>query len=315
LWSDVYVELRAGGDWLVAHHPNPEIAVIPILPDGREDNLRQPCILTQFGERPSWPIWTEASPDGTAVVFTDWARPVGGPTFGDTYILTGLDTIMNAPKLEGTNISSLAPNSLLDPRIIDVRAADTPNCTVMPHFTQDGKTVIYAEEWNNVFDADRFFETMTLSNWDIMVSDAAPGGEDFRLDRPLNQACAVSTPGGTKVIYLRQVEDRYHLFITTLKTATTLPATQTGDPGDNSIVTTATVSATDTASTQMTVPVGTVVDFPAGAPQEILITTPIPPVATAQLPPDIQAIPVVREFGPPGTTFSQPVLVTIAYTN
>jgi len=303
-----------GADWLVAH-PAGEVVLYPILPDGSEDHLRQPCIATQFGERVQWPIFPVVSPDGTSVVFIDWAKPDGEPTLGDTYILTGLQAIMGAPKVEGTDISSLAPTSLSDPRIIDVRASETDNCTVMAHFTQDGMKVIYSEDWNHVYQSNDFFGTMPLCNWDIMVSDATPGGDDYQLDEPLNQACARPTPGGTRLIYIREEAGSYHLYITTLETATTLEAIDYGDPEDNAVITTDTVTATDTASTQVTIPVDTIVDFPTGALQEIQITTPIDLVATPDLPPDVVGIPVLREFGPSGTTFSVPVVVTITYTD
>jgi hypothetical protein len=63
------------------------------------------------------------------------------------------------------------------------------------------------------------------------------------------------------------------------------------------------------------VPSGTTIDFPVGEEQEIQIWTPIDPATEPELPGGVNKIPVIREFGPEGTTFSSPITVTITYTD
>jgi hypothetical protein len=80
--------------------------------------------------------------------------------------------------------------------------------------------------------------------------------------------------------------------------------------------------AVDPAGTTITMPPATTITFPSGVlTPEITIETPISPVATPQLPPTppgedvINAIPVVRTFGPSGTTFAPAIPVTISYND
>lgn len=169
-----------------------------------------------------------------------------------------------------------------------------------PVFSQDKSLVLFSEDWNNVF-ADRdFFTTPALADFDVMIANADGYEADQRLQAPGNQAVTVPTRGGTRIVYVRESGGVLRLYITTLEVRTPVGGTQ---------------QAMDGSGTKVTVPLGTAIDFPAGQPQKIQIQTPVDPVLPAQFPAGVEAIPVVREFGPSGTTFSPPAVVTISYTD
>jgi hypothetical protein len=87
------------------------------------------------------------------------------------------------------------------------------------------------------------------------------------------------------------------------------------DQGNNDILTTTDQTASDASGTVVEVPSGTTIDYPASEPQTIQISTPIDPATEPELPAGVEAIPVIREFGPDGTQFSPPITVTISYTD
>jgi hypothetical protein len=125
---------------------------------------------------------------------------------------------------------------------------------------------------------------------------------------------ATPTPGGTRIIYTSGISDM-RLYATTLEVKNDLSGTPVGTPEDNTIITTTPQTGTDGSGTQVAVPAGTTVQFPPNAPQVIQITTPISPVSTPQVPPTVDAIPVIREFGPAGTQFNPPITISISYTD
>ena len=145
-----------------------------------------------------------------------------------------------------------------------------------------------------------------------MVANADGFEKDVRLQVSGNQGIVAPTHGGTRFVYMRDAAAVPHLLMATLDVSRPMAGAQLGS---NDVATAFNQSVADGSGTRISVPKNTTIDFPAGADQEIVITTPIDPVTPAQLPSDIDAIPVVREFGPDGTTFSNPVEVTIAYTD
>jgi hypothetical protein len=299
------------------------LIALPILSDGSGDFARNPVIVTNFTPS-SFPgglgiDWPNVSPDGNRVTFAAYSQSdtPGIADSGDIYVLDSLPAILAAPKIAGTNISSLAPVNLGDPNLIPVRVSDTPdNFAETPSITQDNKLVIYEEDLNNIFRNADFFNSVELGDVEIMVSQADGNGRDFRIQLPGSQAIPSLTRGGTRLLYTATVSDSldFHLYMANLESAT--PIAGTVLPG-NDLVTEADQSVTDTSGTAIDLPAGVIIDFPVGAPQEIQVTTPIDPVAEAELPSDagIDAIPIVREFGPSGTTFSTPIVVTITYTD
>jgi hypothetical protein len=114
------------------------------------------------------------------------------------------------------------------------------------------------------------------------------------------------------LLYFREEAGGFHLYVTTLEVATELP----GEPqGDDAVLTTTEQQASDASGTNVVIPENVTVQFPAGEPHEIQITTPIDPAVEEQLPEDVDAVPVIREFGPAGTTFTEPITITISYTD
>jgi hypothetical protein len=288
-----------------------------VLANGDEDPARDPVIVTNVsgaGVNASWP---GVAPDGSAVAFADWhgSSVPGVADLADVYVLKNLTSIVAAPKLPGTDISTIASTSLEDPNIVAIRADEIENFAHTPYFSQDKSVVLYSEDWENVFrDAD-FFNTLLSADFDVMISNADGSGEDLQLAEDGNQGGVTPTPGGTRLLYLRDVAGVIHLYITTLEVATDVVGHTEGDPADNDITTTADQAASDASGTAIEIPAGTTIDFPVGQPQQIQISTPIDPATEPELPAGVDAIPVIRTFGPDGTTFDPPVTVTIAYTN
>jgi hypothetical protein len=166
----------------------------------------------------------------------------------------------------------------------------------------------------------------------LSLSDGS--GPDIRIQRPGNQVAPVAFPGGVRLLYVSDVGGVTHLYVTTLEVASAMPqdaqslpqggttAEIGGQPvslpftlTENAVQTITPLLVPDASGTSITLPAQQVVNFPAGAPQQIQISTPINPVLDPELPPEIDAIPVVREFGPEGTQFYPPIRVTISYTD
>jgi len=298
-------------NWFVTNYSS-EIVALPVLPDGSEDSSRQPTIITAFSSSGASAVWPAIAPDWSAVTFLDYHELPVGPNTGDVYVLANLPEILNAPRDPLTGISTLAPTSLSDPHIVPIRTSESEHVCVPPFFSEDRSLVFYSEDWNNVFVVGDFYNTLLQSNFDVMVSRADGTGEDFQVDIPRNQAVVIPTPGGTRLIYIDDSEGVMHLYISTLEVASEVTGTTVGD---NDIVTTTEQHASDASGTTVEIPAGTTVNFPADKPQEVQITTPIDPAQTPQLPEGIGAIPVIRQFGPEGTTFDQDITITISYTD
>ena len=301
------VETIGGDHWLFGRQ-----RAIPIWANGIEDPSRG---VVEIFDIPTTDItFMDVSPDGQRLAFVDWRRDTV-PSGGDIYVIPNLPEILAAPKVEGTDISSLAVTSLDDPRLIHIRVEETENVAVMPRFSQDSSSLYYCEDWNNVYSNADFFGSMAFTNWDIMISNADGSGEDIRLAQAGNQSVLMPSSGGTRFLYLDAPTQQFHLYLAIMETVTTVSGDPVGTPEENKIEIVAPQEIADTSGTEMTLPVGVVVDFPDGAPQEIQITTPIAQVTEPQLPENVNAIPVLREFGPAGTVFSQPIPVTIQYTD
>jgi hypothetical protein len=307
-WLFTYASGMADGD----------LIALPILNNGDEDISREPAVVTDLTPSGPEPTWPAVTADGSKLAFANQRAlgpdPVPYYVRANVYVLTGLPEILAAPKRPGTDISTLAPTSLTDPRFAAIE--DGEEFAWGPHFTADNKMVFYCEDWNRKFiSGEQFFSTLPLSDFDVMLSKAGGAGVRHRLAEAGNQAMVVPTPGGVRMTYIKDMGGRLHLCITTLQTATSVPGTTVGDPANNDIQADASMTASDASGTTVAVSSGTTVDFPAGQPQQITIATPIDPASEAQLPPGVEAIPVIREFGPTGTTFSPPVTITITYTD
>jgi len=319
--EDTSVSRMATGNWIMTRDED-YILAAPILSDGRPDEITQPLrektIVAQLpGLRAAFP---HIARDTSMAAFYDWHpnQPEPAADLGDVYVIDNLDAILAAPKVPGTDRSTLAPTTWGDPNLIPIETGE--NTSAVPVFSEDLELLFYSTDFKNVFRYDDFIATVHAGDWDIVVRNADGSGSDYRIVAAENQSSAVPTPGGMRVLFLREQEDApdwfvIHAMVSTLTVHTDVTGDVVGDPADNDILTTTDQDASDSSGTTVDVPSGTTVDFPVGEPQEILIETPIGPVEEAELPPDVDAIPVVRDFGPEGTQFAPPISVTITYTD
>ncbi len=299
-----------------------EAWLVPILPNGQFDNSRLPVQVTNLnlGTFPTGTFVSAptVSRDGLQLAFMAWTEQepsVSVADLSDVYVLHDIPSIINASRIN-TYVSTLAPTSLSDPDIVALRAAETPNFAFGTHSSEDGSLVFVGEDFNNEFNDDNFFPSLAIGDHDVVVSNSSDGS-DFQIARPGNQVLVQSFPGGSRLLYGSSVGGSLHMFATSLITTTTVSGTTVGPPLDNVLQTTSNQSQADGSGTVVELPTGTTIDFPDGEPQAIVISTPIDPVAEAELPPNaaVDALPVVREFGPDGTTFNPPIEVTITYTD
>lgn len=292
-----------------------DIVALPILADGTEDASRGPVQITDIlatGIRADWP---SVAPDGSQVAFADFrGGGVSGVSadFSDVYVLKGIDAILAAPKQPGTDISTLAVTSATDERLTKIRTTESNNFAHTPNFSQDKSLIIFSEDWNNVFTDSDFIPTFLQADIDVMIGRVDGFEKDARLAEAGNQGIGAPTKGGTRMVYVRDVANIPHLYMTTLKISKTVGGTQLGN---NDVGIENEQEMKDGSGTKVMLMAGTTIDFPDGAPQEIQIETPADPVQPSQVPPGVNAIPVVRSFGPDGTQFSPPITVVISYTD
>ncbi len=317
---------------------NNELVAVPILPNGDEDLSRDPAIITNFGfTRPvgNAPLvlpWL--SNDGSAVAFVVFDSSTD-PDLGDVYLLENLDQILAAPKIGITDISSLAPTSLSDPNVIDIRASDSANFVSNPSLSQDGSIVFYSEDYNNEFDLEDFFPSASLGDFDLNLAQR-DGTGDVRFVQPLNQSIPAPFPTGNRMTFGRAVNDEldFRTYITTLSAQNNIAAETDDLPEgetsavidgqtvnlpfeltDSAVQATSDFTVADASGTAIQIPTDQVINFPPGSSPQITIFTPINPVADVQLPNPQTDIPVLRTFGPSGTQFFPPITVTITYTD
>ncbi len=311
------------------------LPVMPILPNGEHDPGRQNTYVTNFTVLPTEGVgFPSVSSDGNSIVFAI-ANGSTNPDTGNVYRLTGLNAILVAPKIPATDISSTAPTSLADPRIVEIRASATPNPVVLPRFSPDGSLVFTTEDYNNVFDSQNFFGTV-FTDWDININNWDGTGYT-RLAQPGGQGAVYPFNSGVRVHFVSEVSpSRYHAFAATLTSesdvdsetdpipgAGTNMTTVNGNPvtvpftlTNSAVATTAPVTVADASGTTIALPADQVINYPTGtANATISVFTPISPVQSVQLPDPQTSIPVLRDFGPEGTQFFPPITVTITYTD
>jgi hypothetical protein len=334
---DPYSTTRPDNNWIVGPGTAGALVAAPILVDGTPDDTRAPIV---FASLPGTvPQYLTLSPDGDAVAFANnHGQPLPLPDDSDIYVLTGLQAILDAPKVEGSDLSSLAPTSLSDPRILPIRTNEDSlnNFVHVPAWSQDQTLLFYGEDWNNTFNDDDFFNKLDLSNFDTMISRGDGTGPDVRIQEDGSNLIQGVTPGGIRLVQMSGTGTDLHVYMTTLKTISEIQGddisgteiiVDDGEGGgttitlnDNAIQIPAGAepeTVADASGTSLVLPPGQVVQFPSGADREITISTPVTPATEAEFPTDapVDAIPVIRQFGPSGTQFYPAIEVTIAYTD
>lgn len=325
--SEFYVTsvgVSGGEFWAIgAQYAGPGgIPTYPILANGDYDSNRNLLWLTNFSFGPNDQlIFSDFGPDGDSIAFTIEDHSVS-PTVGNTYRLTGVAAILADP--------GLAPTSVSDPRINEVRASTTTNYVTVPSFSADGSLVFTAEDYSGTFSSSDILANLPTSDFDINIS-SVDGSQLTRIQRPGGQGAVIPFTSGGRITY---VSNTFEVVVSTLEVAsdlnaetdplpeggttaviggspTSLPFTLT----DSAVQATQDVTIADSSGTIIELPADQVINFPDGtANPEITIFTPVDPVAFIELPSPTTQIPVIRTFGPSGTQFYPPISITISYT-
>jgi hypothetical protein len=307
---------KPSGNWLATSHLG-DVAVIPVLSDGTEDASRQAKIVTDLSGVGIDARWPSIDPSGTSVTFAHYAASAtpGTGDQSDVYILNGLPDILAAPYRAATQYSDLAPTTLDDDAIVDIRSGIAPKGSFAPSYSGDESLVFYSEDWNRVYRKDDFLPSLAASDFDVMIARAHGFEPEIRVPLAGNQAMATPTPGGPRLIYTTDDAGVTRLMIATLEVSKRVGGTVEGDPADNDLDVFQDQFFTDASGTRIDIAAGTTIDFPTSEPQEIMIATPIAPAQSSEIPAGADVIPIIREFGPDGAQFSAPITVTVSYTD
>ncbi|HRK36194.1 MAG TPA: hypothetical protein PLJ47_16480, partial [Candidatus Hydrogenedentes bacterium] len=130
-----------------------DLVALPILANGQEDTGRSPVAITNIDgpDLVGNVDWQVIAPDGSALAFVDYAgsQVAGIADHADIYLIEDLQDILSG--------SQPAITSLTDPRVKEIRVAESPNFAHTPTISQDGSLVLYGEDFNNLFRNDDFF--------------------------------------------------------------------------------------------------------------------------------------------------------------
>jgi len=259
---------------------------------------------------PDWsedPRFAQFSADGTKVVFN--IRPYGDPKQGDLYVLdveSVLTGLLPVPYgiADGLATSAIWP---VENRI---------NYAQCPSFTNDAEMVFWSEDVNREFIEPAQPSTFPGTNFDVMVGSSDGIGVPQQLLFRIDDAQIHTSPGGLRMSYTRD----WALYAVTL--VATQQAEGNYDPVENTVTTLVEQVMEDGSGTELAIPPDVVIDFPEGAATEITMESPVSPIEDPVLPPGVDAVPVIRTFGPSGTEFTDPVTglptpipVTITYTD
>lgn len=293
--------------------------LLPILPNGSGDPTRSPVRITGFrvDSSQSHLSFQDIRQDGEAMVFSYFPAKrydLNRPSVSDIYALEDLAAIRDAPKIDGR--STIAPQSLNDRRIIEIRAGSSENYVHYMRYSPDGTFVIFGEDFNNAFNSLDADSSLLKSDFDIMIANADNSSEPYRIVRPGNQRVATPFVNGSRIVYIHTEPGSSvgQLFGASLRVRTPVMGKAGGPAAAKSIVTTVDWTVTDGSGTRLTTPPGTRFTFPPLLPHEITITTPVITDSAEESSRHMTAVPVVRKIGPEGTTFAPPLTVTIRYT-
>jgi len=238
--------------------------------------------------------------DGSKAVFN--IRPDFDPTKGDLYVID-LEPILIGTVPVPTGIGNGIASGVIWP------VENKINYAQCPSFTHDGQMLIYCEDIARAFVEPIQPSLLSQTNFDVMIGSADGTGVPQQMMFRVDDGQIHTSPKGLRMSYTRD----WDLY------AVTLIATQqvegSHDPVENTVTADQEQVVSDGSGTEVTILQDTVIDFPPDVDPEITMESPVSPVEDPQLPPDVDAIPVVREFGPPGTTFSIPIAITITYTD
>jgi hypothetical protein len=222
----------------------------------------------------------------------------------DIYLLDGIAEI-----LAGTQPPIL---SFSDPRIHAVETG--PRVSSWPNWSQDGTLIYFSDDANGAFDETDQLGTIDLSDFDPMVTtlaDVLAGSPSTqRVVSPGQQFGFSSPPGGTRFAYAEFDSGQLsgQLIVATWRISDEIDLGISG-------VAQSDFTLADGSGTNLFVAAGTAVGNVGTGIQSLSVFTPFTPVEEVQLSVGVSAVPVLRDFGPDGATFSPPAEVTISYTD
>ena len=183
------------------------------------------------------------------------------------------------------------------------------NYAQCPSFTNDGSFVIWSEDVAGEFVEPIQPSQLPYTNFDVMIRSSDGSGIPQQMLFPVDDGQIHTSPGGLRMSYTRNWE----LYAVTLMMTQLVEGAY--DSINNNVTTDTEQVVEDGSGTELDIPQNVVIDFPEGVDPVITMETPIAPVDPVQLPPGVDGVPVTRTFGPSGTTFSEPIAVTITYTD
>jgi len=260
------------------------IWALPVLPGADDDASRAPVAVTNFPSTVAGTIgWIYVSPDGKRLAFshqkTDGTKAV--------YCVPDFTAIVQAPPNPSTQISSKAPTSFADPAIETLR--ESRQLTDWPFFLWYGSHVSYVE-------------SNATTGRDVMISDVDGRRPPHRIALPGDQGPAIPFHGGSRVLCAGTSSTAPGMAIATIRVS--VPAS-----GSDAI------KINDGNGSSLQIDNGTSITYPPGAKQHVFLESSIQQVDLGRFPANVRATDAARTIGPYGTTFSQPVTITMRYTD
>ncbi|MBI5118760.1 thrombospondin type 3 repeat-containing protein, partial [Candidatus Poribacteria bacterium] len=260
----------------------------------------QPGDAIQLTNIPSAEIYMpRCSHDGDKIAFVryfDWSD-------SDIYLLQGANDIHS-------NASPVV-TSYFDTRMLPV--SDNANVAGTPAVSPDGKYVYFTEDTSGNYNIDYDLSGQTWAlkfphtNFDLFyanVESGAPVTPRRITSDSTNQGNLSASPDGTMLAFIddsdRDGDTEFdgNMYIGTLVKSQVVPA------GNEAII-------EDASGCTMTIPAGAL-----PVETEITIQTPFPGAEpSVDTLPDETLLVLAREFGPPGTTFTEPITIVMTYTD
>lgn len=260
------------------------IWAMPVQPGARDDTSRNPVAVTNF---PSHLVndfgWVHVSPDGKRLAFSH-QKSDGTQAI---YCIPDLTAILQAPASASTQISSKALTSFTDPAVTTLR--ESRQLADWPYFLWYESHVSYVE-------------SHPTTGADVVISDVPGRLIPRRIAQPRNQGTAIPFLGGSRVLCSNVSETEPGVSIATIRvSAPTIASTA--------------IKLDDGNGSSLQIDNGTTINFPPGEKKEVFLETSIRQIDLGRFPDNVQATDAGRTIGPYGATFSQPVTVTIQYTD
>jgi hypothetical protein len=244
------------------------------------------------------------SPTGTQLLVR---HPVTNQD-NDIYVLDGIGEILEGSAPPITNFP-------WDPRVRPVETG--PRFSTAPSWSEDGTLIYFTDDANGTWDATNPWGTLPLAQFDPMVAVLSEvlawNASPVRVPGPTQNGQLRASPGGTRLVsvdvsFVGATVDSVHLLAATWRISDEIDLGLSG-------VAQSDFTLADGSGTTLFVPAGTQVGNIGTGLQEISVFTPLLPGQENQLPGFVSGVPVVRDFGPNGTTFSPPAQLTLSYTD